>query len=184
MLFLAIPLTFGIIAVSDNFVQWFLGPGFEKVAIILKILSLSIIPATIIDFFGYQYLIPNNKNKEYSISVSIGAVVCIGLNFVSTIWLQSVGASITLVIVELIIMFCILFFSKEKIGLFKNIDILKYLIVSLFMLIVIILMNAIAINSILLTLIQLVFGLSFYIVSCYLLKCEIFNHLLSKFQSK
>lgn len=175
MLFLAIPLTFGIIAISENFIQWFLGPGFEKVAILISILSLRVVPTTIIEFFSFQYLIPNNKNKEYTISISIGAVVCVVLNFIISIWLQSVGTSITLVVSELIVMICILLFSKEKIKLFKNIDILKYCILSLSMFLLIISMNNLDINSILLTFIQMLVGLLFYLIGCYLLKCKIFD---------
>ena len=78
---LAAPMMFGIMAIAEPFAPWFLGAEFNDAG------RLMMIEAPIILFIGWsnvtgtQYLMPINRTREYTISVTIGAVVNILANF-------------------------------------------------------------------------------------------------------
>ncbi|SEI76889.1 Membrane protein involved in the export of O-antigen and teichoic acid [Alkalibacterium gilvum] len=61
----------GILAVSNDFVNFFFGAGYDMVAPVLSILSVSLIFLPIISLLNRGILIPFNKDKEYSISIII-----------------------------------------------------------------------------------------------------------------
>lgn len=98
--FLGIPLCFGLIILSDNLVPWFLGASFDKVKTLLKILPLLIILIGMSNVTGMQYLIPTKKEKLFTLSVCIGAVVNFILNLIMIKYFLSVGAAISSVIAE------------------------------------------------------------------------------------
>lgn len=76
-----IPLTFGLIAVSSNFVPWFFGDGYDKVVPLLGVLSFLILAIGINNVTGMQYLIPTKRENTFSATVIIGAVTNFVLNF-------------------------------------------------------------------------------------------------------
>lgn len=77
---LGIPLCFGLIIVSRNFIPWFLGPGYEEVPRLLAILAFLILAIGINGMTGAQYLIPTKKENLYTASVISGAVINFTLN--------------------------------------------------------------------------------------------------------
>ena len=79
--FLSLPISFGIIGISNNFVPWFYGAGFEKVSTLLKIFSILAIIIGLANVIGVQYLIPTKRQNKYTISVICGAISNVILNF-------------------------------------------------------------------------------------------------------
>ena len=61
--FLAFPMIFGIIAVSENFVPIFFGQGYEKVAILMNVISPIILFIGLSNVTGTQYLLPTKRQK-------------------------------------------------------------------------------------------------------------------------
>lgn len=100
VLMIGIPLTFGLIAVSSNFVPWFYGHGFDNVISLLCILSFLIIAIGFGITTGTQYLIPTNRQNYLSISVIFGAVFNFILNLILIRYFASVGAAIASVVAE------------------------------------------------------------------------------------
>lgn len=98
--FLGIPLCFGLIMVSSNFVPWFFGDGYDKAADLLKVLAFLILAIGINNVTGMQYLIPTGREKLFTITVLIGAGVNFCLNAVLIYFCQSVGAAIASVAAE------------------------------------------------------------------------------------
>ena len=98
--FLGIPLCFGLMLLSDNLVPWFLGAGYDKVIILLKILSMLIILIGMSNVTGMQYLIPTKKENQFTLSVCVGAVVNFALNLIMIQRFLSIGAAISSVIAE------------------------------------------------------------------------------------
>lgn len=98
-----IPLTFGLISVSNNFVPWFFGDGYEKVIPLLGILAFLILAIGINNVTGMQYLIPTKRQNTFSLTVIIGALTNFALNCVLIYWFQSIGAAIASVTAEAII---------------------------------------------------------------------------------
>lgn len=116
----AIPLSFGLIGISDNLVPWFLGENFEKVSALLKILSLLLIIIGINTITGNEYLIPTNRQNEYTKTVMLGAGVNISLNLLLIPHLFSIGAALASVVAETSIAGYQLFITRKELS-FKNI---------------------------------------------------------------
>lgn len=116
----AIPLSFGLIGISDNLVPWFLGENFEKVSALLKILSLLLIIIGINTITGNEYLIPTNRQNEYTKTVMLGASVNISLNLLLIPHLFSIGAALASVVAETSIAGYQLFITRKELS-FKNI---------------------------------------------------------------
>ncbi len=101
--FLAFPIMFGIISISSSFVPVFFGKGYDKVIILINIISPIIILMGVGNVLGTQYLLPTKKQREYTVSVTIGVIVNFILNYILIHLFQSIGASIATVISELVI---------------------------------------------------------------------------------
>ncbi len=101
--FLGVPLCFGLIMVSGNFVPWFFGPGYDRVVPLLGILSLLILAIGINNVTGIQYLIPTKRQNIFTYTVIIGACVNFCLNLVLIHFIRSVGAAIASVAAETVI---------------------------------------------------------------------------------
>lgn len=98
---LSIPLTFGIIAVSNNFSPLFFGPGYEKVPVLMSILSIIVIFISLSNVTGTQFLLSTKREKEFTKSVVIGSVVNLCLNALLIPFFKSNGAAIATVFAEL-----------------------------------------------------------------------------------
>ena len=101
--FLTIPMFFGFIAVSSNFVPWFFGPGYEKVVPLMQILSGLVIAIGLSNVTGIQYLLPTNHQNKLTLSVVIGAITNFVLNLLLIPHLQSIGAAIASIIAECVV---------------------------------------------------------------------------------
>jgi len=93
-IFLASSMSFGIMAVAEEFVPLFFGPGFEKVIIIFQALLPSCLFLAFSDVIRSQYLIPNNKNNIFILSVIMGATINIIANILLIPRYASIGAAI------------------------------------------------------------------------------------------
>ena len=98
-----IPLTFGLIAISSNFVPWFFGEGYDKVVPLLGILSFLILAIGISNVTGMQYLIPTKRENTFSVTVIAGAVINFVLNFFLIQIFQSMGAAFASIVAETMI---------------------------------------------------------------------------------
>ncbi|WP_193441078.1 polysaccharide biosynthesis C-terminal domain-containing protein, partial [Streptococcus suis] len=67
--------------INHDFVQWFLGEGYGETAIAISIVVFSLIPISFSEIVGRQTLIPTDNVKQFTISVMIGAIVSVVLNF-------------------------------------------------------------------------------------------------------
>lgn len=101
--FLTIPMFFGFIAISSNFVPWFFGPGYEKVVPLMQILSGLVIAIGLSNVTGIQYLLPTNQQNKLTLSVVIGAITNFVLNLLLIPHLQSIGAAIASIIAECVV---------------------------------------------------------------------------------
>lgn len=104
VMFMSLPITFGLLAIASTLVPLFLGKEFIQAGVVLAIISPVIIFAAWANVLRTQYLIPNGRNKSYIVSVIIGATVSLSLNFaLIPIW-QSVGSAIAMLFAELCVM--------------------------------------------------------------------------------
>lgn len=98
--FLGIPLCFGLIMVSDNFVPWFFGPGYDQVSLLIKILSLLILAIGINNVTGMQYLIPTKRQNIFTFTVLLGAAINFTVNAFLIKLYGAVGAAIASITAE------------------------------------------------------------------------------------
>ena len=161
--FCSIPLTFGIIAVSNNFVPLFFGQGYDKVPTLMKILSLIIIFISMSNVTGTQFLLATKRQKEFTISVVVGAIVNFCLNMILIRLFKSYGAAIATVLAELSVTGVQLYFIRDE---FKLSDILngtlKFWIAGLVMFISCYLIDIIIVNNLTGLLLQVFCGVCFY----------------------
>ncbi len=117
--FLAFPIMFGIVSISDAFVPVFFGPGYDKVATLITIICPIILLMGIGNVVGTQYLLPTKRQKEYTISITIGVIVNFFLNYFLITKFASIGASIATVLSELVVILIQLNFIKKEIKLLE-----------------------------------------------------------------
>lgn len=114
-----IPLTFGLIAVSSNFVPWFFGKGYDKVVPLLGVLSFLILAIGINNVTGMQYLIPTKRENIFSATVIVGAVTNFVLNFFLIQIFQSMGAAVASVVAETTIAIIQVYIVRKEISPFE-----------------------------------------------------------------
>ena len=101
--FLAFPITFGIVSISDSFVPVFFGAGYDKVALLIKIISPIILLMGLANVVGTQFLLPTKRQKEFTISVTIGVIANFIMNYILIHLYSSIGACIATVLSQLIV---------------------------------------------------------------------------------
>ena len=84
---IAIPMMFGIMAIAKQFAPWFLGKQFNDAGILMMIEAPVILFIGWSNVTGTQYLMPINRTKEYTVSVTVGAVINVITNlFLIALW--------------------------------------------------------------------------------------------------
>lgn len=111
--FIGIPLMFGLIAVSANLVPWYYGDGFMPVRNILIATSPIILIIGLSGITGIVYLVQTGRQKEFTTSVIIGAIVNIIFNFILIKPFGGVGAAIASVLAEISVLCYHLIYIKK-----------------------------------------------------------------------
>lgn len=128
--FISIAIAFGLICISDLFVPWFFGEEFNKVSTLLKISGFILIFQGLEDVFGMQYLVSIGKQKQYIISLFIGAFTNFICNLILIPKFQSEGALIASLIGEIIIVSTQIIMIKGKLEIKKIIFSCKNYLIS------------------------------------------------------
>ncbi len=103
MLFLSCGFAFGIAGVSQIFVPWFFGEGFDSVITLLRVLSPIIIIICISNALGYQYYDPSGRRLQSAKYLVVGACCNLVLNCALIPFLKNIGAIIGSLISEAVI---------------------------------------------------------------------------------
>lgn len=171
--FLGIPLCFGLIMVSANFVPWFFGDGFDKVVPLLRILSFLILAIGINNVTGMQYLVPAKRQNLFTLTVIIGAATNFFMNLILIRYFQSLGAAIASVTAEIVIAFVQLIIVRKELSPGRVLkEGINYYIAGAIMAIVLYFIGDVFNSSIIHTAIMVVAGVVVYITSLLVLKDE------------
>ena len=186
---LSVPLVFGVSAIAHNFVPWFFGDGFEKVSILLIMMSPLILILSFHNFLSAQYLVPSGQRVRSTKGVFIGAGVNFVLNLILIPKFQSVGAVFATLIAETSICIVYLWMSKEYVSprlLFKYLP--KQLIAAVIMAVIALLIGKDRNGNILVTILQVVAGAVIYFGMLLIMKenftCSMSNTVIAKFKNK
>ena len=166
--FISSPLMFGLIAVSDYFSIIFWGKNFIVSGILIAILSPAFLFSILGNIVRTQYLIPRERDKEYTYSLILGAIV----NFIININLIPIygayGAAIGTVAAEFLMSLIQILFVERELPMFSYIKQgIVFLFIGLIMLVVIELIKKILVVSFINLIILIVIGAFIYISLSY-----------------
>lgn len=97
---LSIPLMFGLMGVAKELSPWFFTEKFAGIENLIIISSLIILAISWSNVLGMQLLVPLNKTKEFTISVTAGAIINFVLNLVMIKKFGASGACLSTIIAE------------------------------------------------------------------------------------
>ena len=160
---LALPMIFGIIAVSDSFVPLFFGPNYDEVKLLMKVMSPIILLIGLSNVTGTQYLLSTKKQKQFTVSVVCGAIINTILNFILINKYDALGAVVATVIAELTVLLVQIFFVRNDFN-FKDLikSLRNYILSSLIMFLICILLGKIIENIKVSIIVQIVIGIAVY----------------------
>ena len=182
---LAFPLIFGVISASDAFVPFFFGDGYEKVAVLMKVISPIVLLVGLGSEIGIQYLLPTKRQKEYSTSVILGAVINVIMNSLLIPKFGAIGASIGTVFSETAVSGSQIYFTRKNFDYKKIIKSTKnYIIASLVMFVCLLITRHFITSNVASVFAQFVVGVLVYGIMLIILKDEFFIKLVNKFLRK
>ena len=183
--FLSFPMMFGIISVSAIFVPKFFGEGYEKVAILMNVISPIILLIGLSNVIGTQYLLPTKRQKEYTISVVCGAIVNFIIN-ISLIWnYGAIGASIGTVIAEFSVTAVQMFFVRKDFEAWKILKSSRnYLFASLIMFVVCLVIRSIVRKSYFSMALQVAIGGIVYLAILIILEDKFVFEIIDRIRKK
>lgn len=167
---LSMPLCFGIIAISDCFVPWFFGNGYDLVKILLKIYSLVLLVIPFSNVAGVVILTPIGEHNKGTIAVVIGAGLNFALNLILIPKIGAIGAAIATIVAECLVSYLHIYFAKKYINInitliMKNI--IKYGVISVVMGAIVFELSKLLLyyidNLLIISLIQIISGMLIYV---------------------
>lgn len=183
-LFLALPMMFGLIGISNTFVPLYLGSEFIEVSKVIIIISPLVIITSFNSILGVQLLLAIKKDKQYTIATVSGAIINILLNLIFIPVLGIYGACITSLFSEICVLIIQLYYSKEFISIIKILkDNIKPFVFSIIIVLICNLISIININALLVLLLQIIISSLVYFALMFFFKDEIFMEILSKTMS-
>jgi O-antigen/teichoic acid export membrane protein len=118
-IFLASAMTFGIAAVSKEFVPIFFGSGFEPCTTLVMLFAPVIMLKSFSGLIETQYLIPCGNEKIYTIATIAGAIVNLIFNIALIPKLGAVGATLGTLAAETAVLLFEAFMIKKSFNIFK-----------------------------------------------------------------
>ena len=100
----ALALCFGIVGVAPSFCPLFFGEGFDKCVPVVSFLAFVIPAICATNVIGNQYLLPCHRDRDYTVSVSVGASVNVVVNILLIPRLGAMGAAVGTVACEFVVL--------------------------------------------------------------------------------
>lgn len=183
--FLSFPMVLGLIAISDGFSVWFYGPQFKGIENLLKIGSLIIFAISWSNILGMQVMLPMKKEKQFTISVTVGAVVNFVLNLILISRLKSLGTTISSVIAEVAVTAVQMYFLRELIDIKKILKtIYKPLLGAVSMCLVVSFVTLFLPVGIIYTMVEVAIGAIVYITTMCLMRDEFLYNIINQIKVK
>lgn len=173
---ISVAMFFGISAIAIKFGPFFFGNSFELVGLIMMIESPIIIFISWSSVLGTQYLLPTNRMKPFTISVTLGAILNIALNLILIPYYGVIGATIATVFAEFSVT-AYQYYSVRKEFPLKTLvsGTWKYFVSGLLMFVVVFSLNQKNIMTVSQLLTQVIAGGIIYLFSNILLKSDLWK---------
>lgn len=171
LLSLSIPVMFGLVAVSGNFVLWFFGEGFERTGYLLCLLAPLPVIICISNVLGSQYLTPSGQRVMSTKGILAGAAVNVVLNLILIPRYGAAGAAVGSVAAELVISMVYFHMCRSVVSVRKLLGMsVKKIAASIVMFGGIVLLAGTGLRGVWLTLLQLAAGVFIYIAVMFALR--------------
>ena len=185
ILFLSIPITFGLIGVAKRFVPLFFGKGYDETIAILCFMSPLMIIIGISNCLGSLYFTPSGQRARSNKGIVTGAVVNLVLNLILIPFFASRGAVIASVVAESTITGIYLYMSRDY---FDISCIFKFgwkrLIAAMVMFIVILFANNIISHQLIAFIVQVVLGIVTYVLCLLIMRDRFLLDNIKKYGEK
>lgn len=112
---------FGLAAVASDFIPLFYGEDFGPSVAVLKGLSFSVLFIGISNTTRNQMLIPMDREKSYLVSVTVGAIVNVVINYFLIQRIGIMGAVVSTICTEAVVASVQLFYIRDMVGIFRTI---------------------------------------------------------------
>ena len=161
--FIVFPVIFGFWATADDLVSLYLGDGFSESALLLKLLSISLPFSTIASIVRMQLLIPRSKDKEYIVSIVLGAII----NFIFNIFLigrfKAAGATIGTILAEAVVCITQCYYIRKELPIKEyGRKIIPFIIKSILMFIVVMIVGRVINKQLVRLIVQVLVGIAIY----------------------
>lgn len=164
VLSISIPMAFGIAAIATSLAPWFFGPRFATVNVLLMIEAPVIVLIGISNVLGQQFLLPTKRTKDYTLSVTIGAVVNILCNIPLIIFWGVQGAMFATLFSELCVTAYQMYVTRNDLSIQRLMSsFFEYLLAGLAMFVVVYQLNLSMKISALSLIEQMIIGLLIYV---------------------
>ena len=182
---IAIPMMFGIMAIAKQFAPWFLGKQFNDAGILMMIEAPVILFIGWSNVTGTQYLMPINRTKEYTVSVTVGAVINVITNlFLIALW-GARGATLATDISEFAVAAVQLVYIRQTISRRKLFgQMWKYLLSGGIMFIITYRLAMIMNMTIPNLAIEVIIGAVIYIIGIFILRAPVINQAIALINSR
>lgn len=183
--FIAVPISLGLASISLKAAPWFLGKQYTTVGKVLMIEAIVIILDGWGNALGEQFLLPQKRNKDYTMSIFIGAIVNLIIVFPLILLLNVYGAMISYCIAEVSVFAYQLFVVRNDLEIKKMfIDFPKYLISGIVMFIVVFILNKILTMNFLSLVIEVLVGIVMYVFCIFMTKPDILKNGINYFKTE
>lgn len=161
--FLSLAMAAGLIAIGNNFAPLFFGEGFQKSGILIMLLSVTIPFISFANVVRTQHLIPREKDRIYIVSVIMGAITNLVMNFIFIPHYESIGACFGTIAAEFIVMAYQAFAIREELPIGQYIkNSFPFFIKAVIMCGIIYLLNFVDINPYIRLIAQILAGIAIY----------------------
>lgn len=113
VLFITIPIMFGLIGVGARFIPLFFGEGYENSIFLLYLMSPLLLIICISNVFGALYFTPSGQRARSNKAIIAGSIVNLIFNLALIPFISSVGATVGSIVAELTITIMYLYMSRD-----------------------------------------------------------------------
>ncbi|MBD1392324.1 flippase [Mucilaginibacter glaciei] len=113
VLLLGIPMTVGLIVLAPELIVIFSGIEFKPAILAMQIFAPVVLIIALSNVWAIQILTPAGKDKQVTISVTVGLIVSLILNFSLIPYFGYLGAAAANVLAELCVMVCFAYFASK-----------------------------------------------------------------------
>lgn len=173
---LSIPLMFGLMGIANELSPWFFTDKFNGIEKLIKVSSVIILAISWSNVMGIQLLVPLNRTKQFTISVTLGAVINFTLNLFLLKTFGAMGACISTIVAEFTVTLTQFYFVRDFIKPIKLIkQVLIFIPAGLIMYIVVKLVGSNMNANLSTNVVQVITG-----AVTYFIMVELFSRLLKK----